>query len=82
MFEFSHQKRNYHLLVIQLLEQLTSYNEKFKIGRIPVTLTYTGERPNLLWMKQIQPIFDETFTPNLISKFPIQEFSTGVSPPL
>ncbi len=60
------------------------------IGKIPVTLTYIEERPELLWMKQIEPIFGETFTPDLISQilrldkkdinnqFPIQEVSTGV----
>lgn len=61
-----------------------------KIGKIPVTFTYLEERPELLWMKQIQPIFDKTFSSDLISQilridetdinnqFPIQEVSTGV----
>lgn len=61
-----------------------------QIGKIPVTIKYVEERPDLLWMKQIQPIFGKTFSPDLISKilrldetdinnqFPIQEVSTGV----
>ena len=61
-----------------------------KIGKIPVTFTYLEERPELLWMKQIQPIFGKTFSSDLISQilrldetdinnqFPIQEVSTGV----
>jgi len=61
-----------------------------QMGKIPVTFTYVGKRPGFLWMKQIQPIFGETFTSHLISKilrldetdinnqFPIQEVSTGV----
>ena len=61
-----------------------------QIGKIPVTIKYVEEKPELLWMKQIQPLFGKTFTPDLISKilrldetdinmqFPIQEVSTGV----
>jgi len=71
-------------------ERIDKIMLNLKIGKIPVTLNYVEERPELLWMKQIQPIFGETFSPDLISKvlrldktdinthFPIQEVSTGV----
>ncbi len=71
-------------------ERINEIVLNLQIGKIPVTIKYVEERPNLLWMKQIQPIFGKIFTPDLISKilrldetdinnqFPIQEVSTGV----
>lgn len=71
-------------------ERINEIVLNLQIGKIPVTIKYVEERPDLLWMKQIQPIFGKTFTPDLISKilrldetdinnqFPIQEVSTGV----
>jgi trans-2,3-dihydro-3-hydroxyanthranilate isomerase len=61
-----------------------------KVGQIEVTPTYDDGRLNVLWMRQIQPIFAQTFNAETISKvislntseietkFPIQEVSTGV----
>ncbi|MDH5450397.1 MAG: PhzF family phenazine biosynthesis protein [Candidatus Bathyarchaeota archaeon] len=61
-----------------------------KIGQIPVTFSYSDERGDVLWMKQLQPKFGRTFDAELISqilslnvkeiddKFPIQDVSTGV----
>jgi len=61
-----------------------------KIGQIPVRLSYIKEHVDVLWMKQIQPIFGQTFDAELISeilnlnvreiddKFPIQDVSTGL----
>lgn len=61
-----------------------------KVGQIPVTLSYIGENVDILWMKQLQPIFGQTFDAGPISKilnidakevddkFPVQEVSTGV----
>ena len=61
-----------------------------KVGQIPVTLSYIGENVDILWMKQMQPIFGQTFDAEPISKilnidakevddeFPVQEVSTGV----
>ncbi len=71
-------------------ERINEIVLNLQIGKIPVTIKYVEERPDLLWMKQIQPIFGKIFTPDLISKilrldetdinnqFPIQEVSTGV----
>ncbi len=61
-----------------------------KIGQIPVTLSYSHGRVNLLWMKQMQPAFGKTFSAKSISqvlkidradiddRFPLQEVSTGL----
>ena len=61
-----------------------------KIGPIPVTFTYRGEKPEVIWMKQVKPRFGRTLdaghvaavlglrTDELEAKFPIQEVSTGM----
>jgi trans-2,3-dihydro-3-hydroxyanthranilate isomerase len=61
-----------------------------KVGQIPVTLSYKGRYSDTLYMKQIQPTFDQTFDAEVISatlnldvkdmdtRFQIQEVSTGV----
>ena len=61
-----------------------------KAGQIPVSFSYTKEHSNNLWMKQLQPIFGETFDADLLSEvlsldvrdiddnFPVQEVSTGL----
>ena len=61
-----------------------------KVGQIPVTVSYIGENVDILWMKQMQPIFGQTFDAGPVSKilnldakemddkFPVQEVSTGV----
>jgi len=61
-----------------------------KVGQIPVTPTYVKGQPDILWMKQIQPTFGQTFKAETIAQvlnlsvadvetaFPIQEVSTGV----
>jgi len=61
-----------------------------KVGQIPVTLKYTDEQVDVLWMKQLNPIFGQAFDAGLISLvlsldvkdiddgFPIQDVSTGV----
>jgi trans-2,3-dihydro-3-hydroxyanthranilate isomerase len=61
-----------------------------KVGQIPVTLSYTGEQTDILWMKQNAPTFDRVFDPEPIRRvlnlnkgdiddnFPIQEVSTGL----
>ncbi len=61
-----------------------------KVGRIPVTFKKTGEGENILWMKQIEPVFGEVFDADDIAqvltvekgdideRFPIQDVSTGV----
>jgi len=61
-----------------------------KVGQIPVTFSYSGNDADILWMKQIQPTFGQTFETESISqvlsldaedidrRFPIQDVSTGV----
>jgi trans-2,3-dihydro-3-hydroxyanthranilate isomerase len=61
-----------------------------KAGQIPVSFSYTEENSNILWMKQLQPIFGETFDAEIISEvlsldvrdidenFPVQDVSTGL----
>ena len=61
-----------------------------RVGQIPVSISYSGAQPGVLWMKQVQPIFGRTFDLEVISQilsldaeeidrnFPIQDVSTGV----
>ncbi len=61
-----------------------------KVGQIPVKLNYRNGRPDLLWMKQVPPIFGRTFDATRISQMlnlneneiddtmPIQKVSTGL----
>ena len=61
-----------------------------KVGQIPVTFSYIEGHAGVLWMKQIQPTFGQTFDAELVSevlrldakdidnRFAIQEVSTGV----
>lgn len=62
-----------------------------KVGQIPVSFSYTAAGlPDVLWMKQVQPTFGRTFTPEEMAavlgvsleqvdnRFPIQEVSTGL----
>jgi len=61
-----------------------------KVGQIPVTFSYDGKHADILWMKQLNPVFDQTLDAGLISevlsldlrdvdeRFPVQEVSTGV----
>jgi len=38
-----------------------------KVGQIPTTFSYSEEYGDVLWMKQMQPIFGQTFDAELIS---------------
>ncbi|TRO48128.1 PhzF family phenazine biosynthesis protein, partial [Candidatus Bathyarchaeota archaeon] len=61
-----------------------------KAGMIPVTFSYAGGEADVLWMKQLNPVFGETHPPGPVAEFlglraddidtrwPIQEVSTGV----
>ena len=61
-----------------------------KVGQIPVTFSYIEGHVDVLWMKQVQPTFGQTFDAELTSevlrldvkeienRFSIQEVSTGV----
>jgi trans-2,3-dihydro-3-hydroxyanthranilate isomerase len=71
-------------------EPVEVVNLNLKVGQIPVTFNYEEGRTDILWMKQIEPIFGATIGPQLIAgvlgidesdideKFPIQEVSTGI----
>jgi trans-2,3-dihydro-3-hydroxyanthranilate isomerase len=60
-----------------------------KVGQIPVAFKYSGQQIDIMWMKQINPIFGETYDTGTISKvlsldeseiddrFSIQDVSTG-----
>ena len=62
----------------------------FKVGQIPVTFSYGGSSPDILWMKQKPPRFGKTFERRRIAEalglkvsdldpdFPVQLVSTGV----
>jgi len=61
-----------------------------KVGPIPVTFSYRGRKPDVLWMKQITPRFGRAQEPfrvapvlglrpdDLDLRFPVQEVSTGI----
>lgn len=61
-----------------------------KAGMIPVTFSYVGGEADVLWMKQLNPVFGDTHPPEAVAEFlglkagdidtdwPIQEVSTGV----
>ena len=62
-----------------------------KVGQVPVSFSYKGKTPDILWMKQVQPTFGKTdlsrqaisrvlsVEEDLVdSRFPIEEVSTGL----
>jgi trans-2,3-dihydro-3-hydroxyanthranilate isomerase len=61
-----------------------------KVGSIPVTFGFRGRKPDVLWMKQIQPRFGITLEAGRVApvlglkpddldpRFPVQEVSTGI----
>jgi len=61
-----------------------------KAGMIPVTFSYLDGEADVLWMKQLNPVFGETHPPEPVAEllglepedidadWPIQEVSTGV----
>lgn len=62
----------------------------YKVGQIPVTFSYEGGSPDMLWMRQRSPTFGREFdrariarilglkTSDLDPEFPVQLVSTGV----
>ena len=62
----------------------------YKVGQIPVTFSYRGASPDVLWMRQKQPTFGRSFERSRVAKvlglkssdidqkFPAQLVSTGV----
>jgi trans-2,3-dihydro-3-hydroxyanthranilate isomerase len=61
-----------------------------KVGQIPVSFSHSDGRPDVLWMRQIEPVFGRTIVYTDISevlsldggdieeRFPIEEVSTGM----
>lgn len=61
-----------------------------KVGRIPVRFSYKDGLPDILWMKQVAPVFGRTFSIDEVApalnlgpealdgRFPVQEVSTGL----
>lgn len=61
-----------------------------KAGRIPVVFSNAKEHSDILWMKQLEPVFGDTYDAEVVSKilgidikdiderFPIQHVSTGL----
>jgi len=80
----------YTILREIIKKQVNKIILNLKVGQIPVTPTYIKGKPDILWMKQIQPTFGKTFKAETIaqvlnlsvadidSAFPIQEVSTSV----
>jgi trans-2,3-dihydro-3-hydroxyanthranilate isomerase len=74
-------------LIGSQVEELTL---NLKAGMIPVTFNYREGEPDILWMKQLNPVFGETHSAEPVAEFlglkpedidedwPIQEVSTGV----
>ncbi|MHC4193018.1 MAG: PhzF family phenazine biosynthesis protein, partial [Planctomycetota bacterium] len=71
-------------------KQVEAVNLNLKVGQIPVAFNYRDGQADILWMKQIEPVFGLTIEPAPISevlgidrgdideRFPIQEVSTGL----
>jgi len=80
----------YIILQEIIKKQVNKIVLNLKFGQISVTPTYINGQPDILWMKQKQPTFGQTFNANTIAQvlnltatdietaFPIQEVSTGV----
>jgi len=81
----------YVILQEVIKKQVNKIILNLKVGQIPVTPKYNAEgQPDILWMKQKQPTFGQTFKAETIAQvlnltatdietaFPIQEVSTGV----
>jgi trans-2,3-dihydro-3-hydroxyanthranilate isomerase len=79
------------ILQQQILRQpVDTVTLNLKVGSIPVTLIYQGDRVEMLWMRQNPPTFGNVLTAEAIApvltldlsdidqRFPIQEVSTGV----
>jgi len=71
-------------------EPVEIVNLNLKVGRIPVTFIYSDGEPDVLWMRQVKPVFGRTVEASAILEmlgldegdieegFPIEEVSTGM----
>jgi trans-2,3-dihydro-3-hydroxyanthranilate isomerase len=75
----------------EIAEQaVDTINLNLKVGQIPVSFSHSDGKPDVLWMRQIEPVFDRTIVSTDISevlslddgdieeRFPIEEVSTGM----
>lgn len=80
-----------HIILKEIIKKpINKIILNLKIGQIPVTYSEANERSSILWMRQREPVFGETFEADLVSKiidldtkeiderFPIQSVSTGL----
>ena len=70
-------------------ERVETITLDLKVGKIPVKFTYRKSEPDVLWMKQLNPVFGKTHEPgkfagllgidadDIDQRYPIQEVSTG-----
>ena len=70
--------------------QVEKLTLEMKAGMIPVTFSYREDKPHILWMKQLNPVFGKTYPIEPVAEllglnpedidgdWPIQEVSTGV----
>jgi len=71
-------------------EEVAEVKLNLKIGQIPVSFSYSSGKPDILWMKQIAPVFGRSFEAADVAQalnikvdqidvnFPLQEVSTGL----
>ena len=71
-------------------QAVDTINLNLKVGQIPVSFSHSDGKPDVLWMRQIEPVFGQTMVPADISEvlgldggdieegFPIEEVSTGM----
>jgi len=70
--------------------EVPQVNLNLQVGQIPVKFTYEDNKPDILWMQQINPSFGKTFDPAAVAvalnipegfieeRCPVQEVSTGL----
>ena len=71
-------------------QAVDTINLNLKVGQILVSFSHSDGKPDVLWMRQIEPVFGQTMVPADISEvlgldggdieegFPIEEVSTGM----
>jgi len=71
-------------------QETPSLTLDLEAGKIPVTFSYVDGEPDVLWMRQLNPVFGRTHPPEPIAEmigltpedvdpdYPVQEVSTGV----
>ncbi len=71
-------------------KQVDQVRLNLKVGQIPVSVSYKSGKPDLLWMRQKEPVFGRSYTAAPVARalglspsdidlrFPIQDVSTGL----